>query len=135
MRIVLDTNVLLVSIPRKSKYRPIFNGLLGKKFTLLISNEILSEYEEIIRQKTSEAVSRNIVQVLLNLSNVEKTEIYYKWKLIEADPDDDKFVDCSISGNADVLVTNDRHFKTLEAIDFPRVPLMTAQEFLAILAE
>jgi len=33
MRIVLDTNVLLVSIPRMSKYRDIFEGMEEGKGT------------------------------------------------------------------------------------------------------
>ena len=41
MQVVLDTNCLLVSIGRKSKYRPIFDALLDGKIKLLISNDIL----------------------------------------------------------------------------------------------
>ncbi len=48
MVVVLDINVLLVTIARKSTYRPIFDALLGGKFQLIISNEILSEYVEVI---------------------------------------------------------------------------------------
>ncbi len=50
MRIVLDTNALLISIPKNSKYRIIFNRFLLKQFTLVISNDILTEYAEIIDQ-------------------------------------------------------------------------------------
>lgn len=53
MRIVLDTNVLLISIPSKSKYRPIFDGLLRGDFELAISNEILDEYIEVIEIKSN----------------------------------------------------------------------------------
>ena len=67
MKVVLDTNALLVSIPRKSSYRPIFDGLLKNKFHLLVSNEILSEYEEIISAKTNQIVSSNIIELLLSL--------------------------------------------------------------------
>lgn len=31
MRVVIDTNILLISMPTKSRYRPIFDGLLQKK--------------------------------------------------------------------------------------------------------
>jgi predicted nucleic acid-binding protein len=47
-RVVLETNVLLVSISSRSKFHWIFRGLLAGRFQLLISNEILSEYEEVI---------------------------------------------------------------------------------------
>lgn len=43
VRIVLDTNILLVSLPRKSKYRLIFDKLLSGEFELIITNEIISE--------------------------------------------------------------------------------------------
>lgn len=135
MKVVLDTNVLLVSIPRLSKYRPIFDGLIQRKYTLIISNEILTEYEEIITQKTNHLVAQNIIKMLITLSNVEKTEINYRWYLIESDKDDNKFVDCAISGNVDYLVSNDKHFNVLETIDFPEVPLLKAEEFLEILTK
>jgi putative PIN family toxin of toxin-antitoxin system len=133
MRVVLDTNVLLVSIPNLSKYRAIFEGLIGKEYTLIISNEILMEYEEIITQKTNKIVAQNIVKMLVSLSNVEKVDIYYKWGLIKSDEDDNKFVDCAIAGNADHIVSNDKHFEVLESIEFPEVPLLKIDKFIEIL--
>ncbi|MEI6067264.1 MAG: PIN domain-containing protein [Methylococcaceae bacterium] len=53
MKVVLDTNMLLVSIAKKSPYRIIFDSLLNNKFDLIISNDILSEYTEIIALKTN----------------------------------------------------------------------------------
>ena len=135
MKVVLDTNVLLVSIPRQSKYRPIFEGLIQKKYTLIISNEILMEYEEILARKANDLIAQNIIKMLVTLSNVEKTEVYYRWDLIESDKDDNKFVDCAITGNVDYLVSNDKHFNVLETIDFPEVPLLKAEEFLEILTK
>jgi predicted nucleic acid-binding protein len=44
MRIVLDINVLLVSLPVRGKYRTIFDSLKAERFILLVSNEILTEY-------------------------------------------------------------------------------------------
>ena len=101
MKIVLDTNIFLVSIPKKSKYRCIFDALINKQYTLLISNEILMEYEEIVGMKTTQNIAKHVVEMLLSLSNVEKTEVFFRWNLIEADPDDNKFSDCAIAGNAD----------------------------------
>ena len=135
MRVVLDTNVLLVSIPKLSKYRPIFENLIEEKYTLIISNEILTEYEEIIARKSNESVAQNIVKMLVTLSNVEKKEIYYRWDLIKSDKDDNKFADCAVAGNADYLVSNDHHFNVLETIDFPEVPLIDAEKFLELIKE
>ncbi|MCP4400555.1 MAG: putative toxin-antitoxin system toxin component, PIN family, partial [bacterium] len=106
-----------------------------KRFTLLISHDILTEYEEIIGNKTTPQIATNIVEMLLSLSNVKKTDIFFKWHLIEADPDDNKFIDCAIAGNADFLVTNDRHFDILAQIDFPKIPRLTIDEFVVLLSK
>lgn len=114
MRVVLDTNVLLVSIAPKSVYRPIFEALLAKKYELIVSNDVLSEYREIFEQRANPIVAINVLEALTNLSNVVRQEIYVKWNIIDVDKDDNKFVDCAIAGNCNYLVTNDKHFNILK---------------------
>ena len=133
MKIVLDTNVLLISIPKFSKYRPIFDALLSNKFKLSVSNEILSEYREILTQKTTSLLANNVAELLLSLVNVEKTEVYFRWNLINIDADDNKFVDCAIASSADFIVSNDKHFQELRHIPFPNVKTIKADEFLQML--
>lgn len=133
MKVVLDTNILLVSIAKKSPYRIIFDALLTGKFELIISNEILSEYTEIIAQKTNIIVATNIGEMLLTLSNVKKQEVFYKWNLIKIDKDDNKFVDCAVAGNADYLVSNDKHFKRLKSIEFPQINVLSLADFIELL--
>ena len=130
MKVVIDTNVLLMSIPKISKYRPIFDGLIKSKYRLAISNEILQEYIEIIERKTTGEIAQNLAELLLKLKNVEKTEVYFRWNLIEEDPDDNKFVDCSIAASVKFVVSNDKHFKVLKHIEFPPIEVIDADEFL-----
>jgi len=133
MKVVLDTNVLLVSIATKSRYRVIFDSLINNDLSLIISNEILSEYTEIIGRKTNMMVANNISEMLLSLQNVHKQEVYYRWRLIEEDKDDNKFVDCAIAGDVDYLVSNDKHFNCLKKIDFPNLNLLSIDEFIDLL--
>lgn len=103
---------------------------------LFVTNEMLTEYEEQISVRLG--VARTDVQLreLLNLPNVTLVDVYYKWYKIKADPDDDKFADCAFASGADYLVTNDRHYNVLkDAIDFPQVTIITAQEFVSLLAQ
>lgn len=130
MKVVIDTNVLLMSIPKISKYRPVFDGLLSAKYELAISEAILQEYIEIIGRKTTGQIAQNFAELLSQLENVEETEIYFRWNLITADPDDNKFVDCAISANVRFVVSNDNHFKVLREIEFPPVDVIDADEFL-----
>jgi len=135
LRVVLDSNVLLVSIARKSKFRPIFNSLLNGQFQAVITNEILNEYIEIIERKANAIVAHNIAESITNLPNVEKIEISFKWNLISADPDDNKFVDCAIAGRVKYVVTNDKHFNVLKDIPFPKVDIISIEEFMKELEE
>jgi len=132
MRVVLDTNSLLASIAKKSKYRPIFDGILQGKFTLLITNEILTEYTEIIERRSSPIVAANISELLAQAKHVEKIEVFFKWLLLINDEDDDKFADCAVSGNADFIVTDDKHFNTLKNVEFPAIKVIKTQDFLEI---
>jgi predicted nucleic acid-binding protein len=49
--------------------------------------------------------------------------------LIKTDIDDNKFVDCAIAANAHFIVTEDKHFTILEAIPFPKVNIISAEDF------
>ena len=77
--------------------------------------------------------AKNVLDGLKHVQNVIHISKYFYWNLIVADPDDDKFVDCAIAGNADFIVSNDKHFNALKKIDFPKVKVITSDEFLAVL--
>lgn len=135
LKIILDTNVLLVSISEYSQYHWLFKALINKEFDVYITNEILTEYEEIISKKISIDTANSVIRTLLELSNVFPTIIYYKTNFITEDPDDNKFVDCAFASNCDLLVTNDKHFNVIKNINFPKINIMKLHEFKKILNE
>lgn len=133
--VLLDTNVFLVTLSPYSKYAPIFDALIEGKFILVISNEILSEYAEIIGQRYDKETVNDIFNLLIHLENVIKQEVYFNWHFIEADKDDNKFVDCAIAVRADFLVTNDRHFNIFDKNHFPFINVVKADDFLEFINE
>ncbi len=133
LKVVLDTNILLVSISSKSKYHWIFSNLLDGRYELCITNEILLEYEEIISIKYNKKVGRNIIGTLLHLENVVLVTPFFKWNLITDDSDDNKFVDCYLISNSNVLVSNDKHFRCLKSIDFPTINTTNIDKFREML--
>ena len=133
MKVILDTNIFLISLPGKSIYHPIFQSLINNLYHIAVSTEILLEYDEIISLKANSFVAKNTMELLNVLPNVIHTDVFYKWNLILEDSDDNKFVDCALASNSDYLVTNDRHFNVLASIDFPKLNVITADEFLIIL--
>ena len=135
MHIILDTYVLIVSLPSHSPYFPIYQSLLEKRFQLYVSNEIVAEYEEQIGKRLGLERTDVKFRELLNLDNIHFIDPTYNWQLIKTDPDDNKFADCAIAANADYIVTNDSHFKILKDITFPRISVINISEFMLMLSK
>ena len=121
--------MLLVAIAKKSKFRPIFDSFLSERFNLCVTTDILFEYEEIVGEHLGRKLASNLLQLIETAPNVNLITKYYKWHLITQDPDDNKFVDCAIAGEAKFLVSDDKHFKILKQIPFPKVEVLTAETF------
>ena len=67
------------------------------------------------------------------LMSIPKITPYNKLQLIQADADDNKFVDCAFSADASCIVSNDAHFKVLDEIDFPKIVVLRITEFIEYL--
>ncbi len=133
MKIVLDTNVLSVAISRRSRFYPIWQAVRNGSIDLLVTTDILIEYEEVIGSDLSVEVADFVLSTLETLPNVLFIHKYFFWRLITADPDDDKFVDCALAGSANYIVSDDRHFQVLKNVPFPKVTVLKAEEFLEMI--
>lgn len=127
--IVLDTNCLLQVLPTRSPYHNIWQGILSGDISLCVNTEILIEYEEILSQKTTKDIAHNVVEAIARLHTTRFQDTYIHFGLIENDLDDNKFVDCAVASDAEYIVTNDSHFKVLDQIDWPKVKILTIQQF------
>lgn len=133
LNVVLDTNVFIVSLVPHMKYYWIYQKVLYGHYNLLISNEILMEYQEQLTNRYDLSFIETNLNFLLLLPNVRFVYPSFRWNLIKDDPDDNKFVDCAVAGNADCIVTHDHHFQILKQVEFPAVKSVTISEFGSIL--
>ena len=133
MKIVLDTNCLLVMLPVASHYRCLWDAFRQGKYTLCYSTEILQEYEEILLRFYQQNIVSLSMEMLFKSHNIIPTIPYFKWNLISADPEDNKFVDCAFNAGADYIVTNDKDFNILMNIDFPKVNVIDIDTFRKII--
>lgn len=134
MRIVIDTNVLLVSISSRSPFHWIYQSILAQKFQIAYTNEILTEYEEQISRHWNTKAAISVIRSLLELPNALPTIIYYRLNLI-SDQDDNKFVDCAFAANADYIVTEHKDYHALKSIQFPVIKVIGVERFKEILIE
>ena len=133
-QVVLDTNCLVQMISAHSPYRPAWQAFRDGRYTLCVSNDILSEYGEILERVANAAVAHNIVNAIVRSPYTRMLDPRFHFGLIEQDPDDNKFVDCAIIAGADYIVSEDAHFRVLADIPFPRVNAIRLDEFLQDLA-
>ena len=128
-RIVLDTNSLLQILGASSRSHSLFGIFLANKYTLCVSTEILFEYEEILRRKTSPKAAELFLKVIARSRNVLRKDPFFHLNLITQDADDNKFVDCAFVCQADFIVTDDGHFQDAAESPFPRFRIMGLDEF------
>lgn len=130
--VVLDTNVLIMAISVRSPYFDIWKAFLRGDYTLCISNDILEEYAEVLARNISAKVSENIISAILFRPNVKRFDPHFSFYLISSDIDDNKFSDCAIVANAEFIVTEDKHFRELQKISFPKITCIDIDEFYHI---
>jgi putative PIN family toxin of toxin-antitoxin system len=129
-RLVIDTNSLLQCISRRSRYHDLWLSLLDGRNELCVSTEILEEYAEILERYTSPEFAESALGVITNNPFTVFVNPFYRFKLIEADPDDNKFVDCAVASNAKFVVTEDSHFDILKRIDFPKIEVIGLDDII-----
>lgn len=108
-RVVLDTNCLLISLSRRGAYYTVWKEFFSEKYILCYTNEILSEYEEILSQKMGGDIAGNVIKAIISRKNTVRLDVHFRFNLIQEDPDDNKFVDCAIAANASFIVSQDHH--------------------------
>lgn len=133
MKVVIDTNVLLVSISPRSDDNWLWQAILLGEIDLYVTTDILAEYAEIIEQQMGKAVADAALDLLSDLENVHNVTKYYSWQLVEIDPDDNKFVDCAIAAGAEYLVSEDKHLRIINQYPYFNITLLKLAEFKLLL--
>lgn len=131
--IVLDTNCLIMAVSANGEYYKVWQDFLDGKYNLCVSNDIIEEYVEVMGRNIRPEFAEMICYVILNSENTLLVDPTFSFDMIQADVDDNKFVDCAIVSNAKYIVSNDKHFSVLKDIPFPHVDVVNIDEFLETL--
>lgn len=118
MTVVIDTNVLLQMRKQGNRCWPIMQAWAGGRFFWAVSNEIMFEYQEIVEQRTKADGWRKTTAVFDFVETIRPgcmrlISPTFRFHLITACEDDNKFADCAITAEADWIITEDRHFDAL----------------------
>jgi putative PIN family toxin of toxin-antitoxin system len=134
LTVVIDTNVMLSTFARHSPTAPLFRAIAEGKLNLALSTAILLEYEEVAALRGGVAFSARIMHWLSLVASahqgVRLVQPSFQFSVITSDPDDNKFVDCAITADADYVITEDHHFAPLVNAGYRAQPI-TPKNFIS----
>lgn len=131
MRVVLDTNVLIsAAISTGTTHDLLVRGFEGE-YDILVSTETMDEFEDTLL-KYPDRFGMNPDEISRERETIEFFAEFVvpdiDLQVVERDPDDDVFLEVAVSGDADYLVSGDKHLTDLES--FREIPILTPREFL-----
>lgn len=130
MRVVLDTNVLISAVISTGvPYDVVVAGYDGE-FQLIVSEATVTEFRETLQKYpdrfglTDEEIRTEVETLQYFAEFVDPDE---EVNAVEDDPDDDKFLEAAVAGDARYLVSGDQHLLALDS--FRDVEIVTPRTF------
>lgn len=130
MRCIFDTNTLVSAVLFRKSSPGNALVLALRHHTVLASIDTVEELAEVLgREKFEQYVTTEEREEFLHafLANITLITVNSR-KLICRDPNDDKFLNLAISGNADIIITGDKDLLSLESCG--NTMIMNADAFL-----
>ncbi|NLS76220.1 MAG: putative toxin-antitoxin system toxin component, PIN family [Chloroflexi bacterium] len=137
MRVVLDANVLVSALisPRGATAQLLQVWEEGR-LPLLISEAILRELDRVLhypklqeRYRLPEGRIARFLQFLRTQGVL--VEPIKRLSVIERDPTDDRYLECAVAGEAQIIVSGDKHL--LELGTYQGIQILSPAGFLAFL--
>lgn len=137
MRVVLDTNVVISGLgSRSGPPGQVFQHWQRKSFELITSPQLVAEYRTALGYPKVRAFLRlpepEIEDALTGLGDADiVVDLSSVDEVVIADPDDDIVVATAVAGEADYIISGDRHL--LDLGEHAGISVITPAVFLAIL--
>lgn len=133
MKAVVDTNVFISAFfnPGGSPRAVIENWKKGE-ITLCLSQEILEEYIEVLER--FDFIEEVELKTLLHLFAKRINTVFISScpdiSVVDADPDDNKFIACAVAAEAQYIISGDKHLRTLKK--YERITIISPAEFVKL---
>lgn len=139
MDVVIDTNVAVSGVltPTGTTGK-ILAHLTSETFQLIVSDLLLEEFRRVLARPHLRAelkLDDREINLLIETFRVlgKHVEPDTTLRIVLADPKDDIFVQTALAGDADFIVSGDKHL--LDPSEHRGIPVITPATFLAILED
>jgi putative PIN family toxin of toxin-antitoxin system len=132
MKVVIDTNVMISALrsPHGAS-AAILRHVVKGRLRPVLSVPLLLEYEEVMKRPgmLSRFSHREIDGILFRiLQSSLLREIFFTWRPLLRDPDDEMLVDVAVSGGASWIVT--QNIRDLAPASIHGIQVVTPQQFI-----
>lgn len=125
IRVILDTNVTISALYPRTVYDLVRTG----KIIMLLSSDMEREFIRVLGYSKFGLSAKEIFPLVKNLRGfAELIETRSKLSVISAGPSDNIFLECTVDGKANYIISGDRHL--LELSVFNGIPIVRPKEFL-----
>lgn len=136
-RVVLDTNIFVAAHTSRNPRSPnkeLIQRWLEGQYNLLYSKVLLYEIVDKLKEKRiSQALIIELVENFIHLA--QRVEVPPETvRKVLADSDDDHLLACAVGGNADYLITYDKHFDVLGG-SYQDIQILEPLPFLFVLRQ
>jgi putative PIN family toxin of toxin-antitoxin system len=137
MKVVLDANIIVSAvISDKGNPAKVFQMWLDEEMEVVLTLAILDEIRRVIyypRLRKAHRLPDEEIKVFLRL--IAKRAIIIdpnvELQVVADDPDDDMYIECAVSSNAEFIITGDKHLLDIES--YAGIQIVNAAAFLAYL--
>lgn len=129
-RIVVDTSILISAVIVDGAYRKLLRKLLAADFELCIPQEVIDEFQEIIKEKKFRKYRPLFTEIFDELRR-SSILLPYPTKMkyaLENAKEDEGIINCCIENNIDYLITHDAKILGL----YNGLTVIFAQEFYSL---
>lgn len=127
--IVIDTNVLLTALKSSqgTSYR-LLAMIQDDRFVIHISAPLVAEYESVLKRGHL-ALSEQQIDDIIDFICAKAThhKIFYLWRPVLKDPDDDFLLELAVKANAIIITWNLNDFKRAATFG---IKVMTPRDFM-----
>lgn len=128
-RVVADTNILVSALQFGGKPKQLLDLAVDGQIDLAVSEPILAETIRVLKDKFHrepewlEEAEQQLRIIALMVNPTERLDV------IDADPTDNRILECGIAVAAEVIVSGDAHLLDLDT--FRDIPIRRVAEFLS----
>jgi putative PIN family toxin of toxin-antitoxin system len=130
IRVTPDTNILVSGLVyQRGKPYQLLRMALAGEINMTVSQAILDEMADVLARKfkMTETAIEEAKAIVTQAARVVTPAV--KLQVVKEDPDDDKILECAVSGGSDYIVTGDKDLLRLKQYDSIRI--LKVADFMA----